>query len=874
MKIKSGISLLLALSVALTGLATLSGCSSHEDATSNAPTKSVYRNPQADYDQQIKSVFGFQSVARTDALELFVDATTAEIKVVDKKNNAEWYSNPQDRFDGAGTGGTTLDALASQVKVEYNVKDNTMTYNTCADAVWNNQFCFEQVEDGLRVNYLLGKPVKTYIVPQIISVERHEEFASVLTEEQLAFLDAYYSYTSLDGMSKVESAVLTEKYPILKKKDVYIALLTNNLGSADGVFASDYLMTQLEEIFIAAGYTEEKYVADNEENGITVSNPDDASIALSVVYSIADGNFSAVIPNDSITYDSSYVTPMNFTLLPYFGCASDKQNGYMFVPDGTGALINLNNGKHSANDYSKRVYGQDYSVSADDDSDLDIEQIYLPVFGMRQNNENGMQGFLAVIEKGDALAEINASISGRVSNFNTICSVFHANQTQKASEQTLGVALGRRYQKQNASSDFAIRYLFLGADNTDYNGMAMRYREYLLAANGLNAAQVPAKMPLYISTIGAVDAVETVAGIPVETLVPLTTYEQNTQIMQKLLDAGVDTLLWNTDAWCNNGVKNTAFAKLSLPGKLGGKGDYQSLLTFAKDKGIILYPQVKLQAVAKETSFDGFSGSKHVARNLENATAYESDYSLVTRSYDEETRRKLISAQAYGEMLNGFLSAYTKYGNKNIGLSTLGQALNGDYNEDDFVDRQQAKDLVAALLADIPEDLFLSAQGGNAYTLGVLDLIHGMPTISSREYVFDASVPFYQMVVRGFIPYTGRAMNLSSEYEVDVLRLIETGTIPSFQWIYEQNTVLKNTDYNYYSVNYETWLEKAVALYEEINTALAGLADAEIVHHEMLTADVVCTEYEGGVKIYVNYGDTAYKTADGTVQPTDYLRVG
>ena len=730
------------------------------------------------------------------------------------------------------------------------------------------------MENGLRVNYLLGKPVKTYIVPQIISLERYEEFASVLSEDQLTFLNAYYSYTSLDGMTKVEAAVLTEKYPILKKKDVYVALLTSNLGSADGIFASDYLMTQLEDIFIAAGYTEEKYAADNDENGISVADPEDASIALSVVYSIADGHFTATIPNDSITYDSSYVTPMNFTLLPYFGCATTKQEGYMFVPDGTGAIINLNNGKYSVNDYAKKVYGQDYSVSADSESALDIEQIYLPVFGMRQSNEGGMQGFLAVIEEGDALAEINASISGRISNYNTVCSAFHANQTQKASDQTLGVALSRRYQKQNASSDFSIKYLFLDAKKTDYSAMAKCYQEYLLANNGLNAAQITEKMPLYITTVGAVDAVETVAGIPVETLVPLTTYEQNTEIMQKLLDAGVDSLLWNTDAWCNNGVKNTAFAKLSLPGKLGGKSAYRALQSYAADKGIILYPQVKLQAVAKETSFDGFSTSEHVARNLENASAYESDYNLVTRSFDEETRRKLLSPQAYGEMLDGFLADYADYGNKNIGLSTLGQALNGDYNEEDFVDRQQAKKLVSALLADIPEEYFLSAQGGNAYVLGVLDLIHGMPTTSSREYVFDASVPFYQMVVRGFIPYAGRAMNLSSEYEIDVLRLIETGTIPSFQWIYEQNTALKNTDYNYYSVNYETWLEKATMLYEEINTALAGLADAEILHHEVLSADVVCTEYEGGVKIYVNYGETAYKTAEGTVQPTDYLRVG
>jgi len=416
--------------------------------------------------------------------------------------------------------------------------------------------------------------------------------------------------------------------------------------------------------------------------------------------------------------------------------------------------------------------------------------------------------------------------------------------------------------------------LFLDADKTDYNGMAVRYREYLIAGNALNEAPAQTAIPLYISTIGAVDAVKTVAGLPVETLIPLTTYEQNTQIMQELINIGVEKLLWNTDAWCNNGVKNTAFVKLSLPDTLGGKNSYHNLLSFAKERDISLFSQVKLQAVAKEKTFDGFSVSEHAARNLENATAYESDYSLVTRSYDEKTRRKLVSAQSYDEMLAGFLSAYAPYKNTTMNLSTLGYALSGDYNEDDLVDRQQAKALIMEMLAGIPQEMTLSAEGGNAYMLGALDLVHSVPTKASREYVFDASVPFYQMVLRGRIAYTGRAMNLSAEYDIDVLRLIESGTIPSFQWIYEDNTVLKNTDYNYYSVNYATWIEKAAALYKKINTALSGLENAAIVHHEVLTADVVCTEYEGGIKIYVNYGNTAYETIDGVVQPSDYLRVG
>lgn len=872
MKIKSVICVLVSLCV-LMGTCLLGGC--QPSSSSEQRQSAVYRNTEGEYDSLIKSAYDFTVVAENEQLQLLVNGTTAEIKVVNKASGAEWYSNPQSRYGENATVGASLDMLGAQVFVDYNVSDKTMSYNSCTDAVWESQYCFEEVQDGLRVNFLLGKKPKVYFVPKIMSVERYEQLMAALDEAGQNTINAYYRFASLEGLSEVDRVVYEENYPILKERDVYIALLTDNLGSADGVFASDYLMKQLNDVFVSAGYTEEMYYADNEENLVDVARVADTTIALSVVYSIAGGAFTASIPNDSVSFDSTSITPMSITLLPYFGAADQQQEGYMLVPDGSGAIIRLNSAKYSVTEYVKRVYGRDYAVTDEETADLDIEQIHLPVFGMRQSSTVGMQGFLAVIEQGDALAEIHANISGKVSAYNTVSSTFLVNQTQKASDQTLGVTLGLRYQKENAASDLTIRYMFIDGDASTYTGMARCYRQYLTERNQLNSAAIDESIPLYVSTIGAVDAIKTVAGIPMNTQVSLTSYEQNIRMMKDLQAAGIVNLVWNTEAWSNNGVRNTPFSKLSVSGALGGKNDYRELVAFAAQNGVALFSQAKLQTVNVDGLLDGFSRSKQAARNLENATAYESDYSLVTRSYDEENRRIIVSPKAYGDMLSDFLKAYQKYGNAGVDLDTLGYRLNGDYYEDDLMDRQEAKQAVVSALTSADRETWsFAAEGANAYTLQALDFAYNIPTRSSREYIFDECVPFFQTVVHGLIPYAGRPMNLSSEYDVEALRLIETGTIPAFMWIYEDNSVLKNTDFNFYSVSYQTWTERASALYKTVNDALNGVAQASIVSHEYLTDNVVCTGYDNGIKIYVNYGNTDYQTEDGVVPAVGYLRIG
>ena len=101
-------------------------------------------------------------------------------------------------------------------------------------------------------------------------------------------------------------------------------------------------------------------------------------------------------------------------LLRFFGAADSTEEGYIFVPDGSGALIYLNNGKTNQTLYSEPVYGRDGALPTGERLPYEKKTNHLPVFGMKRGN----QAFLAVIEEGEALAQIRADIARPASRYN------------------------------------------------------------------------------------------------------------------------------------------------------------------------------------------------------------------------------------------------------------------------------------------------------------------------------------------------------------------------------------------------------------------------------------------------------------------------
>lgn len=79
-------------------------------------------------------------------------------------------------------------------------------------------------------------------------------------------------------------------------------------------------------------------------------------------------------------------------VLPYFGSGTAKDDGYLLIPDGSGALVEFGTDKSAFKTYSQPVYGSDPAYAGDMDTSRK-QPIRLPVFGIQRNGS----AFLAEI---------------------------------------------------------------------------------------------------------------------------------------------------------------------------------------------------------------------------------------------------------------------------------------------------------------------------------------------------------------------------------------------------------------------------------------------------------------------------------------------
>ena len=147
-----------------------------------------------------------------------------------------------------------------------------------------------------------------------------------------------------------------------------------------------------------------------------------------------DGSLSVRLPANSIAFDETVYTLESITPLQYFGASHLDKEGYVFVPDGSGAVINYED-FYSKTDSNNRLnvtinmgtYGSDYCYSRI--TGAHREQVTMPVYGVvGQESTSSFDkiytdadlkttGFFAILEEGAALANLSVRFGGTQSKF-------------------------------------------------------------------------------------------------------------------------------------------------------------------------------------------------------------------------------------------------------------------------------------------------------------------------------------------------------------------------------------------------------------------------------------------------------------------------
>ncbi|MDF2674741.1 MAG: hypothetical protein K0R09_3009 [Clostridiales bacterium] len=643
-----------------------------------------------------------------------------------------------------------------------------------------------------------------------------------------------------------------------------------DLSSQLNVVYTDYSSEQMKIKNNFTGSTKKngvKFEKINKGFRVTYSFPGEDDFTIPLNITLEENYVSAEIDIANITEKNNTIYSLD--LLPYFGSGSSSDNGYIFIPDGSGALINFNNNKSNVETYKEAIYGRDATFSSNQNP-VKREDIKLPVFGIK----NGKNAFLAVVDKGDSQGSISANVSGIKSSYNN---VFGSFDIRKFDSFIVGISGGsskttRLYEKGKSQIDGCkINYYLLQGKEADYVGMAKIYREYLKKEKGLTANK-DIKPQMYLSLYGAVRKQKSILGIPFNTIQPLTTYKDTVNILQSLKQSKVSDIVVNYYDWNSDSIDCKIATSAAAIGKLGGLNGLKELISYTKDNNVKLFPQVDFLKFLNGKF--GFFKMSNQSKTLGTVPSTVFEYSLSTYFQDKSKLKYNLQAPSkLDEIIKNFNKSYKDYKIGGIGLDTISSLVYSDFTKSQMSIRQETEKKWIDSLKVMKNDIgSVAASGPNAYSLPYIDYILDVPSDSSHYYIQDETIPFYEIVIRGIKPYTIEAFNFSADKDVQLLKAIETGANPYYIWTGEDTSVLKETKYEgLYSSDYKSWVSSAISDFETFKNLYVMIQDSTIDKHEKLTEGVFRVTYSNGTGVVVNYSENEYWIGNTIIPPTQYV---
>lgn len=788
---------------------------------------------------------GMKLVADNPKLSLYYHSDTTEMAVLDKHSGKVWRSNPASRGEDTIASGYEKESLSSQLTVLFRDSAGTLdTFTNFGRSISNKQFTAESIKNGIRITYTIGDlSLGIDALPKLIGKAR-------LEEKVLSKLD-----------QSTANYVSSRYYPSEANPEV--------LERLDGQIAKQLVLNKMLAAFEKAGYTADDLAADNAEHGALAGGASSKpNFVIPIEYRLDDASFVATVPLAQIRESGEYRI-RSIELLNFFGAAGTDDEGYMFVPDGSGSLIHLNNGKVKEEQYVQRVYGADPNDNSIRRGQVS-ESARMPVFGLK----SGEAAWFAEIEQGGAIASIAADVSGRKNSYNHVYSSYALR-----GEDELELYTGSKIQEiqllneDRYKGDIRVRYSFLSGAKATYAGMAELYQGRLESAGALKPLKGQTALPFYLDIAGAVDKRKSFLGVPYRSVISMTTFEEASELAAKLKGDGIDRLQMRYMGWFGKGIHHNTPIKLDVDGVLGGKAEFRALSKQLKEAGGNLYPDVAFQKVYHNDA--GFAPSSDAARFVTKEQAELYPYNRALNRMDMSLGSYyLLSPAKLPHFVDAFLGRYASFGMSGVSLRDLGGVLSSDYRDRRVVHRETALKIVEGQLDKLESKAgSLMIADGNAYSWPYADHLINVPTASSGFKITDEEVPFYQMVIHGYVNYAGSPVNLSDEQDVQkqLLRTIELGASPHFLWTFEPSSNLKFTAFDsLFSSSYEGWYDEALAMYREANEALKPVSGSRMVNHIRHLAGVTEVRYDNGISIIVNYTDESVSVNGHHIEAEHY----
>ncbi len=599
-------------------------------------------------------------------------------------------------------------------------------------------------------------------------------------------------------------------------------------------------------------------------------------VSIAIEFILTETGFKVRIPIDSIKEEGD-LKINRIWVLPYFAYGSKKDDGYLIVPDGSGALVRFDRKVGNERGFELPVYGYDFGLPLYD-MPPKTEGIRLPIFGAKRND----LGILGVIESGDFDSNIACYMAGNATSYFRVFPIFDYRRIHKfllyEREASTGQAgevvdvLVNKFSPYTIKKDIVVNYFLFTGKDIDYSSMIRTYRNYILQNGYLNKkVNKISEIPFNLVIINSINIKTTKAGVPVIDLFPLTTFDETIKILEEFRNRGIKNINLILKGYQSGGYMNKITNGIKLESKLGGNNGFRKLIAYCKTNNISLI--LTAEVIEVHSSGNGFSPSRDANRYLNNGLAFMYKWDPVVkkknRDYDPWFTVLPEKVPIY---LNNFLKDLEKYNLSNLLVEKMGDYISSQNKRPKLLSREEVASLWKENLGTYMSKFNFVFTSGNFYVLPYSSLILDIPLDSSNFAIESESVPLLQLLIHGYVPYSGKPGNLRESQKKEFLRMVEYGALPYYALIFKDSSYFKKSIFNeMVSSNYKDWIDQAVKEYNSLKDLYRNIYDVPMRNHKKLYEGVYRVEYENGTEVIVNYTNKPFSYKGKIVKGEDFV---
>lgn len=605
------------------------------------------------------------------------------------------------------------------------------------------------------------------------------------------------------------------------------------------------------------------------ENGLRVTYDfTELEMAVPVEYTIEEDRFLITVRPETIADNGEqYVTAV--ALAPFLcGIQNNRADGWLFLPDGAGALIAPQETDMVGSAGMAGVYGEDRTVQTYAFSSV-VQPMHMPVYGVKK----GAAGLLAVIDSGAEGASLAWNVGAQNIRYSSVYPFFRI-RGYSLIEAPRGFVSPlteiKVFAKEICTVPLRVAGYALSGPSADLAGMARTYRDYLQQYRGLTKRS-EAEPAAAFKYVGALMQPGFLLGIPTSKLYPLTTTADAVRMTEELTEALGTDFYVDLAGFGSSGVDVGPLAGgYSAAGVLGGDAGLRRLAEAFADAGVAWYMDFDL--ISFNRSANGFSKNRDVAVLPNGQAAWYSSYQTVTRMKNND-RFFLLARDRLGDAVDILLDKAAGLRLTGISLDSLSHTVYADYAAAETgVAAGMAADATAAFQAVRQGGYRLLADAANDYAAVSADAILDAPLYSSGYDVSSADVPFYEMVLKGYVPMSAVSINLCADEPDALLRCVEAGISPSFTLTRNGGQALITTQHSIvFGSDFAGNKQRIVETVKGLRNYLDSVEGAAITAHQQLDGGVRVTRFDNGVYAAVNYGAAEAVTDYGTIPPRSYI---